>query len=188
MKIHNNNGFTMLELTIVMALLTVLLYMLNSSLVISEREFEDQTTMLELSSTARRVVEEVAKELQESSMSQIVSILPINPGTTNNIIFKKNTGYNSGIIWSNNITYRLVMSDGEIQNNLDDNSDGRIDEQKIIREYLNDRIDYSPDVKYNTFKISRVGNKIKVEVTIEKLKGDRTYTFTASTNVIPKNN
>lgn len=187
------DGFTLVEMTIAMTVLSILFYALFESMKISDSEYRDQTTQLEVSNGAKKIVQMIADELQNSSLTQITSPLPLFPAFANSITFSVNAGYAGAIIWSAPITYQLTMDEGELQNGIDDNGDGRIDEQLMTRTQNADQIKVAGNIKFQSLQFSLTSNNaVRISVTVEKPRDSKTYTdetysSTAVLNVRPRN-
>ena len=131
-KFHRAQGFSLLEFSVVLSLLTVIL---GGSMFLLLRTADGTTIEMQhltVLQTGERGIRRVTEELIAAAPS---SVLPAVLDDSEMIIFRLVTGYNAGsavLGAQNRLSFQLAP--GETDNNIDDNGDGRIDEGSLLFE------------------------------------------------------
>jgi hypothetical protein len=134
-----------------------------STLMMGQDTYSSGVTLATLQDQARRVVEEVANEIQQSSVSRLSPAPPALPEYLDTMTYQTNTGYISGQIqWSTPITINFQYATGEIDDGLDNNNNGLIDEGFLTRTQ-NGAVQHKTYwVKDDGFRLSLERNKLRI--------------------------
>ncbi len=123
------DGFSLLELTIVMLILSVVLGGVASVLFRTDLFSGDYSRELVINQTAWRIIDRLTDEIREADPS---SVNPLAMVDSNWISFRQVEGYaNGALVLGSVLTYDYQVVPGETLNGADDNGDGRIDEGVI---------------------------------------------------------
>jgi len=130
----DRDGFTLLEMVIVMVILSILFGAIGSVMTSTDLFSGDYTRNLVLNQTAWRMLERMSEELQ---MADPASVTPVVMVDSSWITFQTVLGYSGGApVLSDPITFAYTIDTGETYNQDDDNGDGRADEGAL--EYTSD--------------------------------------------------
>lgn len=125
--IHSGrDGFTLLEMVIVMAIMSVLLGAVGSVMTSTDLFSGDYTRNLVQNQTGWRMLDRISEEIQMADPTSVTPAVMVN---SNWITFRTVLGYSSGApVLSDPITFAYTIATGETFNQADDNGDGRADE------------------------------------------------------------
>jgi prepilin-type N-terminal cleavage/methylation domain-containing protein len=132
-------GFTLIEIAFAIAILALVMGSLVSVSDSTRKTYEQGVTSSLAQGAARRAMSRVASEFENGGLG---TLLPAPIGVaSSDIAFQVATGIdaNTGLIMFGSSTrLRWVMESGELDNGLDDDGDGLIDEGSIVltRNYL----------------------------------------------------
>lgn len=132
---RGQEGFSLIEVIIVTVILVVILGSVLEVLSVGLGTFNTGSVLTEIQAQARRVIDDVAKELQQAGMSTI-SPTPPATGTdgTTTITFQTCVGYSGGAnVWSDVTTIEFAYEAGETDDGADNNNNGLIDEGVVQR-------------------------------------------------------
>lgn len=164
-------GFTLLELMIAIAVLAILGALVFMMLKSMSDSYSTGSLHGGLNSETRDLLDRIAAETADAGITTLVPAFP-NGSTT--LAFRRNTGYAGGaIVFGAPITYAFVYEPGELNNGIDDNGDGRIDEGRLVRTENGDPVILSRDLAENGITFTQTGNTIRVILTIEKVDEKR---------------
>lgn len=134
-----NRGFTLLELAITMGIAGLLLSSLASVLDSSKSTYGRGSAMAQVQNEARRTLDRVAAELENGGFG---TLLPNPVGVAiDDLVFQTATGIDAAtgaLLFGNSSRLRFVYETGEMNNGLDDDGDGLIDEGYLVltRNYM----------------------------------------------------
>ena len=134
-----NRGFTLLELAITMGIAGLLLSSLASVLDSSKSTYGRGSAMAQVQNEARRTLDRVAAELENGGFG---TLLPNPVGVAiDDLVFQTATGIDAAtgaLLFGNSSRLRFVYETGEMNNGLDDDGDGLIDEGCLVltRNYM----------------------------------------------------
>ena len=134
-----NRGFTLLELAITMGIAGLLLSSLASVLDSSKSTYGRGSAMAQVQNEARRTLDRVAAELENGGFG---TLLPNPVGVAiDDLVFQTATGIDAAtgaLLFANSSRLRFVYETGEMNNGLDDDGDGLIDEGYLVltRNYM----------------------------------------------------
>lgn len=125
-------GFTLVELMIAMAVLAVVLSTAITALQRAEGSVQQTVTRSVLNTKANRALTLIANRLTGGGGDALQNF-PAFPACADEVEYRQVTGY-SGFApeWSAESVIRLEYEPGEINNGIDDDGDGLIDECRII--------------------------------------------------------
>ena len=137
MKIHNralrNAGFTLVESMISLAILAIVMSSALTAVNSAQGSSEQAVTRSVLTAKTGRVLSKITEQLRGAGADALTSV-PFLPGSIDQLDFRQATGIvDQAIVWSNQMVIRLEYMPGEIDNGLDDNGDGFVDECRIVR-------------------------------------------------------
>ncbi|MFH1024847.1 MAG: prepilin-type N-terminal cleavage/methylation domain-containing protein [Planctomycetota bacterium] len=182
----NTRGFTLIEILVTVAVLTVVAVAVGGMLITSQNTFSMGTTLGTLQDQSRFVVDKIANELQQSGTS---TFAPASPSGVTSLAFQKCTGYvASARTWGNAITYAFAYETGEVNDGADNNGNGLADEGIITRTEGTQTVTVARYVREGSFMFTLSGKVLKVEVVLERkdAKG-RLLSASASTSIQTKN-
>lgn len=134
-----NKGFTLLELAITLGIAGLVLGSLARVLDSSKSTYGRGSAMAQVQNDARRTLDRVATELENSGFG---TLLPNPVGVAvDDLVFQAATGIDGttgALLFGNSSRLRFVYESGEMNNGLDDDSDGLVDEGNLVftRNYL----------------------------------------------------
>ena len=133
---RTTNGFTLLEIMISIAVLSILVVGIYSALSASQNMYATGVTRQEIQDRVRRALNEISLELRQGSSGLGAGITFGTAGSAGDesVTFCMCTGFAAGVpTWSAPITITTIDGDGETDNGVDDNHNRMVDERKIMR-------------------------------------------------------
>jgi prepilin-type N-terminal cleavage/methylation domain-containing protein len=126
-------GFTLLELVVATALLSLVLGAMGLVQMRTRDASRAGMEREQVESSCRRTLDRVAQELQGVGHSLIFPDPSSNLGSSS-ITYQHPTGVSPlGVVsWDNPSSLVLQLEPGEIDNGLDDNGDGLVDERQLV--------------------------------------------------------
>lgn len=207
-------GYTLLELCIAAAILTVALGSLTLFGGRSAGALGEGTSQAELDAHLRRAIARIGEELLPSGQSVITPAAPDPPEGTSTLNYRKSAGPVSGVnSWEIARRFAFAYENGEIDDGLDNNGNGLVDEGVVEwtidvgqpsehtvvlthgvreldwREQDND-VDDDGDglVDERGFVFEREGTLVRVSLTLERLDGQhRPLVRSLDTVIQPRN-
>ena len=126
-------GFTAVETLVALAIFGVLLGGLAYSMQRSFETFQRSTANGDINSRAARAIHRVAQELVGARQSNLVP-LPAPPFGSNRLEFELPVSSVAGaVVWSDRREIAFELQGGELDNGLDDNGNGLVDEGSVVR-------------------------------------------------------
>lgn len=123
-------GFSLVE---VLTTMTVLGGLLGTMLLVVSRGSSVARVGMaraSLEGAARRTVERIASELVSAGLDTLDPV-PSAPWGSANLTFQPIEGFDGEVVWGTPRSFALVLDTGELDNGLDDDGDGRIDERAL---------------------------------------------------------
>lgn len=165
----SRSGLSLLEVTIAAAILLFLsggLFMLLGG---AARTQARTSIASDMNGRVRDVFDRLGTELADAQATSAV-VEPGNPGTRVRwhrvINFDPTPGQQ---IVDTQITVEFAYDDGEADNGLDDNNDGRVDEGLLVRRQDGQTLVLCRDVREGGLAITRTINSIELSLTLERL-------------------
>ncbi len=181
-ELKRQAGFSMLEVMIVTAMLMVAITAIFQVIAAGTDHYNSGSVLVDIQAQARRMMDRIVTDL-ESSGTSVVSL-----SGSDSISFQKNTGYSGGsITWGNVITIAFAYETGEIDNGVDDNNNGIVDEGVITRTESGTTVTLGHYLKENGLTFIKVGNFVTIRMELAKpAKGELLETY-IETSVLLKN-
>lgn len=128
-----NQGFTLIELAITMGIAGLVLGSLARVLDSSKSNYGRGSAVAQVQNDARRTLDRVAAELENGGFG---TLLPNPVGVAvDDLVFQAATGIDGAtgaLLFGNSNRLRFVYETGEMNNGLDDDGDGLIDEGCLV--------------------------------------------------------
>jgi prepilin-type N-terminal cleavage/methylation domain-containing protein len=170
MEAKSLTGFTLLEIVIVLALFSIISVTTLSLLMSGRDTYSSGLTLATLQDQARRVVEDLANEIQQSSVSRLSPAPPALPEYLDTMSYQINTGYADGQIqWGAPITFSFQYANGEIDDNQDNNGNTLVDEGYLIRTQSGATQYITYYVKDDGFRLSLDRNKLRIYLALQNV-------------------
>lgn len=127
---HARRGHSLIELCVALTLLVIVLGLPALLLDTSSRAFSTGSRSSEVDLAARRTLDAIAERLAGSGLDEIAA-LPGQPNSS--VVLRVATGYAAGaIVWGNDERIELVVEPGELVDGADNDSDGLVDEHRVL--------------------------------------------------------
>lgn len=126
-------GFSLLELLLSMATLGTFLG--TMILVMGQGSKAARSGMVRQSveGLARRTLDRLADELMGAVVETLDPAAPSKPWGSSSLSFQRIEGYSGGAVqWSPVVRFSLALEDGEMDDGADNNSNGLVDERKLV--------------------------------------------------------
>jgi prepilin-type N-terminal cleavage/methylation domain-containing protein len=207
-------GFTLIEMMVSSVILSILLGAVVMFQMQSNELTRDSAARAQVETEARRVIDQIATELTGVGHSLLVPD-PLGTLGTDTITFQKPLAVSAtGVVtWSTRTRIGLVIDAGEVQNGVDDDGDGLIDERNLVmtrnvgtaneiatilchdvsRWYPGETGNVADDngngvVDESGFNVQRTGDLLSIRLSIEQpTAGGQTIVATAETGVVLRN-
>lgn len=208
-------GSTLVELLITTLILLGVFGAIGLAVSSGSSAYEQGVAAADVEAQARRMVERIARELMDADRSSLI-LTPPTPWGAQRVDFQRGEGYAAGaLVLGPRRSIRLVYDPGEVDDGLDNNGNGLVDECRVelvpdvlgapaeaigwggfVREYLEGELPNAADDNGNgidderglcmTFDANT--NTLTVRLTIER-PGPRgsTITRTVETAVLVRN-
>ena len=137
MKTHSNSargqrGSTLLEIVIATAVMLVLLGAVGETVLTGGNAFKQGLSAAMLEGQGRRMLERIAVEFSDVDRSSLVPN-PLAPFGADSLTYARCQGWAAGaIVVGPTRGILLVLENGELDNGLDDNNNGVIDERRVV--------------------------------------------------------
>lgn len=128
---RTNSGYTLVEVSIVITILAIVLAAGMTVMRQGEQNFEQTVSSTVANTKANRAINTVARRLAGAGRGTIVPATTA-PLSTPTIQFQLVSGWAGAPSWTEGFELRLQYDPGEINNGLDDDSDGFIDECEVV--------------------------------------------------------
>jgi prepilin-type N-terminal cleavage/methylation domain-containing protein len=191
---RKQGGFSLVEVMIVTSVFVVVLSAIFGVMGAGLDTYRSGDSLVEVQNQARRIIDQIAKEVQAAGLSTISPTPPPSGQEgTHTITFQPCTGYSGGAIqWGNVTTIAFEYDPDEENNDEDDNGDGLIDEGLITRTEIVGESTQSARlgiwVKENGLSFNLDGPLLTIKIEMEKrgAKGEIMET-SLTTSVLIKN-
>ncbi len=125
-------GLSLVELVLGMTLMSMMLGSIGSILVSSSRAWHAGQVESLLERNAQRTLNQVARELAPIGAQQLVP-QPLAPLGSSSMRYHKNQGFGpTGVVWSAPLRLEHRREAAELDNGLDDDGDGLVDEGELV--------------------------------------------------------
>jgi len=184
LKHRRGSGFTLIELVVAAAILSVISISIFSYSMMSNRIFKSGAADNTLKQQGMNIGEQLRNDLNR--MTNTVAggwTYTLNTSISGNLIIgydhvtKSNT-------YGNTVTWRVEYSALDPDNGLDDDGDGSIDEMDLVRVENGFSVVKSSNIPEGTFRISETGKVITFQIFFSKFVGEASKTVTHNTNPI----
>lgn len=133
MKMTDRSGLTLLETTIVMVLLSVVLGAAIMVLRQGQMNFDRTVSNAVVESAGNRALNRIARRLTGAGATTLFPV-PEAPLGSSAVSFQEVEGWNAGApVWSSDAEIRLEYEPRELDNDLDDDGDGLVDEGQVVQ-------------------------------------------------------
>jgi hypothetical protein len=124
-------GFTLLELMIAGVFLVVMIGAFHAAVTRGAGTYRASVGPAALESRAIRLAARIAELIAETGMGEL-DPLPLGPVGGTSVEFRQNTGYDGGVVWGPKMRVQLEYEDGELDDGLDNNGNGLVDEGRVV--------------------------------------------------------
>lgn len=205
-------GFTLLELMISASVVSVLFYGIATTTIAASNAYEESMARSRMVSRAHQVMDRIADEFVEAELGTM-SAAPEGVGAST-LTYRVPESFAGPVItWSPNRRIDFLMEPGELDDGIDNNGDGRVDEGTVVltldigepderqvtlahhlrsllggevSNLLDDNGNLMVDERGLTFELS--GNVLTIRMTFSILdEGGRTITKSVQTSVRVRN-
>ncbi|MCA9320150.1 MAG: hypothetical protein KDB53_05420 [Planctomycetes bacterium] len=123
---------TLLDMVVALMILAIVLSGLYAWLYSTTRAAGTVTVRTNLNLEATRAVEKVSREILSAGVSTLFPSNPSAPLGTSQLTYQKGQGWGaSGKVWSAPMRIELRFANGEIDDGIDNNGDGLVDEGTV---------------------------------------------------------
>jgi hypothetical protein len=124
-------GLTMVEVLFTVLILAMLVGALGMTVQSGSGAYSQGVSTADVEAQARRMVERISRELLDADRSSLV-LAPPAPFAATSVDYARCEGYAAGaMLVGPTRRIRMVLQAGEIDNGIDDNGNGLIDERRI---------------------------------------------------------
>lgn len=154
-------GLTMIEVLISVAILAVVLGFIYQILFASQKLYVSGSAKGSLQERARTVTSQFFEEIRRADFSYVGNPTLVGTGGDQSLAFQIITGFDSGtntpIVHPTPVIYSSELEEGEIDDGLDNNGDGIVDERVITRTFThpgNDMLIGTADDRVDTARMA----------------------------------
>lgn len=175
----DRRGFTMVEMMISIAVLSILVAVSMSLLITSTTEFSAETTVVTLEAEARRALEKITEDVRQGQLNTMTGQVPLGPASVSVIAFTKATGMSQmAPVFGPTITYQYQWNAAKNWGEVTRNESGKT-------------ILWVSKVQANGFSVFRdpmLTNKVTIRLTLESPGPyNAMIARTVETSVYPRN-
>ena len=128
---NESGGFTFVELMIAMAVFAIISTVGIRLVLNGTGAYRQGISVADLEARTSRTLERVVRELSKASSASIVVLSPM---VGVQLDFQQSQGVvGTAVQWGPQMRYALVMTPGELDNGVDDNGNGLIDERSLMQ-------------------------------------------------------
>lgn len=132
MRTHSREGFTLTEIIIALAIMGVVFSAALTAVDSAEGTVQQTVGRSVLNTKANRTLARIANRLTGAGAVALNSF-PSLPDAADSIEYREVTGFNgTAPLWSEDRAIRLEYETGELNNGIDDDGDGLIDECRVV--------------------------------------------------------
>jgi len=126
-------GFTFVEMMIALVILTIIAGTIAVVSKTGTGTFRSSVANETVNSKLRRAIQRIAKDLSGSSTATLVPA-PFAPLGSSSLTFQQAVGYESGAaVWGPNVQFQFEYAPLELDNDIDDDGNGLVDEGILVR-------------------------------------------------------
>ena len=160
-------GTTLIEIMIVALSIALLLLVLYQTFFAGADYASAETTDASLSGAGRQLMESLLLDLGNAGLA---TFSPPTPQQSTSVSFRTNVGFANGkILFGDPIRYEFQYAPGEVDNQMDDNGDGRIDEGVLTRTERGDTVILCRDIAENGFSVTQSGSRMEIQLALQKV-------------------
>ena len=174
MNFKRSRGLTLLEVMITCVILVLILGTILASLMAAQNAYTAGTRLSAGQSNARRAMNEVAGELRLADPTSV--IITTEPGGSERLDFNMNIDFQNGaaVFSVDPVVYSFQYDIGELDNGIDDDGDGLVDEGVLVRTEGPASRQLCPNLKEDGFEIFQgVGNQYTINLTVQSTDDKR---------------
>jgi len=124
-------GFTLLEMTIALAVLALVMWMAGVVASSSRSAYGSSSLQQQAETKARRAIDRLVGEL--AAAGEATMIVPGVPGPEDGIEFQQASGVVAGaVVWSTPVRLVSELAPNETHDGLDEDGDGAVDERRLV--------------------------------------------------------
>ena len=180
-------GFTLLEAIIALALLATVVILVSSALLEGDKAYWEESSRTQLEATLSNNLDEVVGLLRETSPGTFTPSAPMGAPL---LQYRVVVGFASGApVWSDPRTAGFEYDPMELDNGVDDDGDGYVDEGKVaLRDPVAGTERILPGVAAEGgFTVTRTGDRLSITMQMQERIGDSVETVDAMTELAMRN-
>ena len=128
----NERGFTLMELCIGLTLLSIALLAVGASVMAGRQTYQQGMAAGEVEVQVRRTIDRIVAELAAAGRGSLTPP-PVSLVGNPTLEFRTNQGYAAGLVqWGNVERLSMQYAPGEIDDGVDNNSNGLVDECRVV--------------------------------------------------------
>jgi prepilin-type N-terminal cleavage/methylation domain-containing protein len=134
MKRDSQGGHSLIELMIAIAILAAVVAIPGAILSGARQAYDSNTSTTGLDQAGRRALDRAAARLSDSGLLGVVVPSPVVVGDAlTSVTFRRMTGLDEGVrVWGPNERIELALEPGELLDGVDNDSDGSVDESRVV--------------------------------------------------------
>ncbi len=171
-RVRGDAGMTLLEILVGAGILALLMWIAMMLLVTSTNNFAVEVTVTDLEQHARWVTERLTEDVRGAVAStRVITVV----GGDTSITFRRNAGYAAGAVQlGNTITWQTELFGGELDDGLDNNANGLVDERQLVQIDNGARSLISPWIEEGGFQLTDLGANLQVTVLLRNFDASGT--------------
>ncbi|MGE4158860.1 MAG: PilW family protein [Planctomycetota bacterium] len=176
-----NSGFSLLEVMIAMALLSMLSAGLYTFLLVSENALRENDSLAQLESETLTAIEKICNDLLKCT-DNAASGWTLTPSSFAADIIDGYDYDTSSNTYGDTVAWSLAYSDGETNNGADDNGNNLVDEMTLTRSVNGVGVVVCDHVAEDGLTLSKNGKVITISLSLQGyvLQSNKTLTKTIS--------
>lgn len=130
-KRSNNSGLSLTELLIALAVLSMVMGSIVTASITSQGAYSQGISTTDLETRVNRAIERIVRDLSSANSAALNP--PAADGDDNLEFQRPVDSIDGAIVWGPVTRYAFELMPGELDNNLDDNGNGLVDEGSLVR-------------------------------------------------------